>query len=132
MTLPVRVAVIGNHIPRQCGIATFTTDLCDAIAVEYGAASVFVVEVNDPQSRYSSPARVRFELTEGDHSSYQAAANFLNSSNLDLSVFAARAWEVWKEVRQPCLAAAAAPQNASGDMHAPHGLGTTRKKQLKE
>ncbi len=82
--LPVRVAVIGNHLPRQCGIATFTTDLCDAIAAEYGAAGVFVVAVNDPQSRYSYPARVRFELTEGDLSSYRAAADFLNSSDVDL------------------------------------------------
>jgi hypothetical protein len=23
-SLPVRVAMIGNHLPRQCGIATFT------------------------------------------------------------------------------------------------------------
>jgi glycosyltransferase involved in cell wall biosynthesis len=84
LSLPVRVAVIGNHLPRQCGIATFTTDLCDAIAGEYGAAGVFVVAVNDPQSRYNYPARVRFELTEGDLSSYQAAADFLNSSNVDL------------------------------------------------
>jgi len=83
-SLPVRVAVVGNHLPRQCGIATFTTDLCDAIASEYGAAGVFVVAVNDPQSRYSYPARVRFELTEGDLSSYRAAADFLNSSNVDL------------------------------------------------
>ncbi len=83
-SFPVRVAVIGNHLPRQCGIATFTTDLCDAIAVEYGAAGVFVVAVNDPQARYSYPARVRFELTEGDLSSYQAAADFLNSSDTDL------------------------------------------------
>ena len=30
---PVKIAVIGNHLPRQCGIATFTTDLCDAIGV---------------------------------------------------------------------------------------------------
>jgi glycosyltransferase involved in cell wall biosynthesis len=81
---PIRVALIGNHLPRQCGIATFTTDLCDAIAGEYGAAGVFVVAVNDPQSRYSYPARVRFELTEGDLSSYRAAADFLNSSNVDL------------------------------------------------
>jgi glycosyltransferase involved in cell wall biosynthesis len=84
VTFPVRVAVIGNHVPRQCGIATFTTDLCDAIAVEYGAAGVSVVAVNDPQSRYSYPARVRFEITEDDLSSYQAAADFLNSSNVDL------------------------------------------------
>jgi hypothetical protein len=25
------VAVVGNHLPRQCGVATFTTDLCNAI-----------------------------------------------------------------------------------------------------
>jgi glycosyltransferase involved in cell wall biosynthesis len=83
-SLPMRVAVIGNHLPRQCGIATFTTDLCDAISVEYGAAGVLVVAVNDPQSRYSYPARVRFEITEADLSSYQAAADFLNSSNVHL------------------------------------------------
>jgi len=58
--------------------------LCDAIAVEYGAAGVLVVAVNDPQSRYSYPARVRFEITEDDLSSYQAAADFLNSSDVDL------------------------------------------------
>ena len=81
---PVRVAVIGNHLPRQCGIATFTTDLCDAIAAEYGAAGVSVVAVNDPQSRYSYPARVRFEISESELSSYKAAADFLNSSNVDL------------------------------------------------
>jgi glycosyltransferase involved in cell wall biosynthesis len=83
-SLPVRVAVIGNHLPRQCGIATFTTDLCDAIAVAYGAPGVFVVAVNDAQSRYSYPPRVRFEIAESDPSSYQAAANFIDSSNVDL------------------------------------------------
>jgi len=82
--LPLRVAVVGNHLPRQCGIATFTTDLCDAIVAEHGAAEIFVVAVNDPPSQYSYPARVRFELTEEDLSSYTAAADFLNSSNIDL------------------------------------------------
>jgi glycosyltransferase involved in cell wall biosynthesis len=77
--------MIGNHLPRQCGIATFTTDLCDAIAAEYGAApGVSVVAVNDPQSDYRYPARVRFKITESELSSYKAAADFLNSSNVDL------------------------------------------------
>jgi len=84
LALPVRIAVIGNHVPRQCGIATFTTDLCDAIAAEYSAAGMLVVAVNDPQSRYSYPARVRLEITEDELSSYQAAADFLNYSNVDL------------------------------------------------
>ena len=81
---PVKIAVIGNHLPRQCGIATFTTDLCDAIAAEYGASQVMVVAVNDENATYSYPKRVRFEISEGDITSYRAAAEFLNASNVDL------------------------------------------------
>jgi glycosyltransferase involved in cell wall biosynthesis len=40
--------------------------------------------VNDPGSQYNYPPRVRFELTEGDPSSYEDAADFLNFSNVDL------------------------------------------------
>jgi glycosyltransferase involved in cell wall biosynthesis len=83
-SLPARVAVVGNHLPRQCGIATFTTDLCDAMADEYGAGRTTVVAINDQQSSYAYPARVRCEIDEGDISSYRAAADFLNKSHVDL------------------------------------------------
>jgi glycosyltransferase involved in cell wall biosynthesis len=83
-SLPSRVAVIGNYLPRQCGIATFTTDLCDAIGAEYETVQLLAVPVNDPGSQYIYPPRVRFELMEGDPSSYDAAADFLNFSNVDL------------------------------------------------
>ncbi|MFY9854072.1 MAG: glycosyltransferase family 4 protein [Terracidiphilus sp.] len=76
--------MIGNHLPRQCGIATFTTDLCDAIAAEYGAAQLSVVAINDGQSSYLYPERVRFEICESDLASYRAAAEFLNAENVDL------------------------------------------------
>ena len=82
--LPARIAVIGNHLPRQCGIATFTTDLSDAITAEYGAAVMSVVAVNDPQSSYAYPTRVRFQIDEGDISSYRATASFLNATHVDL------------------------------------------------
>jgi glycosyltransferase involved in cell wall biosynthesis len=81
---PVRIAVIGNHLPRQCGIATFTTDLCDAIAAEYGASQLSVVAVNDGHSSYLYPERVRFEISEDDLASYSAAADYLNASSVDL------------------------------------------------
>ena len=81
---PLRVAIIGNHLPRQCGIATFTTDLCDAFTAAYGAAGLIVVAVNDPQSPYGYSTRVQFEITENDLSSYKAAADFLNCSNVDI------------------------------------------------
>ncbi len=83
-SFPARIAVIGNHLPRQCGIATFTTDLCNAIAAECGTSELLVVAVNDGQSSYSYPARVRYEIAERTPSSYRAAAEFLNSSKVDV------------------------------------------------
>ena len=83
-SLSYGIAVIGNHIPRQCGIATFTTDLCNAIGEEYKKSQIMVVAVNDPESHFEYPSRVRFELLEGDSSSYEDAADFLNSSNVDM------------------------------------------------
>jgi glycosyltransferase involved in cell wall biosynthesis len=83
-SLPVRVAIVGNHLPRQCGIATFTTDLSDAITAEYGAAGLSVVAVNDPHSSYAYPARVRFQIAEDDISSYRVTAKVLNARGVDL------------------------------------------------
>jgi len=47
--LPSRIAVVGNYLPRHCGIATFTTDLCDAIHTEYGATELLALPVNDTE-----------------------------------------------------------------------------------
>ncbi len=82
--MPSRIAVVGNYLPRQCGIATFTTDLCDAISAECGAARLFAVPVNDMESGYAYPERVRLTLAQDDLSSYEQAADFLNFANFDL------------------------------------------------
>src|SRR3989304_2233725 len=79
-----RMAFIGNYLPRQCGIATFTTDLCEAIAGEYSGTACIALPVNDLEAGYAYPARVRFELTEKDIDSYHRAADFLNINNVDL------------------------------------------------
>jgi glycosyltransferase involved in cell wall biosynthesis len=81
---PTRVAVIGNYLPRQCGIATFTTDLCDALAADHTPAGLFALAVNDGDAEYRYPGRVRFELQENDLATYRAAAEFLNFQNVDL------------------------------------------------
>jgi glycosyltransferase involved in cell wall biosynthesis len=82
--LPGRIAVVGNYLPRHCGIATFTTDLCDAIHAEYGATELLALPVNDTAQGYTYPARVRFEISEDNLASYRQAADFLNFSNIDL------------------------------------------------
>jgi glycosyltransferase involved in cell wall biosynthesis len=82
--LPNRIAVVGNYLPRRCGIATFTTDLCDALHAEYGTTELLALPVNDTEEGYDYPPRVRFELAEDSLASYRQAADFLNFSNIDL------------------------------------------------
>ncbi|HEY4690394.1 MAG TPA: glycosyltransferase family 4 protein [Anaerolineae bacterium] len=79
-----RIAFVGNYLPRQCGIATFTTDLCEAIATEYRDTACIALPVNDTEAGYAYPPRVRFELMEKDIDSYHRAADFLNINNVDL------------------------------------------------
>ncbi len=82
--LPSRIAVIGNYLPRRCGIATFTTDLCDAIHAEYETTELLALPVNDTEEGYDYPARIRFELSQDELASFRQAADFLNFSNIDL------------------------------------------------
>jgi glycosyltransferase involved in cell wall biosynthesis len=84
LPLPTRIAFVGNYLPRQCGIATFTTDLCAALAAEYGGGRLFAIPVNDPESSYQYPEQVRLELEQEDLTSYERAAEFLNFNGNDL------------------------------------------------
>ena len=84
LPLPTRIAFIGNYLPRECGIATFTTDLCTALAAEYGEGGLFAIPVNDPDSSYDYPKQVRLEITQEDIASYERAADFLNFNGNDL------------------------------------------------
>src|ERR1017187_2952416 len=84
LPLPTRIAFVGNYLPRECGIATFTTDLCTALAAEYGEGRLFAIPVNDPDSSYQYPEQVRLELTQEDVASYERAADFLNFNGNDL------------------------------------------------
>jgi len=84
LPLPTRIAFVGNYLPRECGIATFTTDLCNALADEFGQGRLFAIPVNDPDSSYDYPEQVRLELTQEDLGSYERAAEFLNFNGNDL------------------------------------------------
>jgi glycosyltransferase involved in cell wall biosynthesis len=79
-----RIAFIGNYLPRQCGIATFTTDLCEAVAAECSGTTCIAIPVNDNEAGYAYPSRVRFELVEKDIDSYRRAADFLNINRTDV------------------------------------------------
>jgi glycosyltransferase involved in cell wall biosynthesis len=76
--------MLGNHAPRQCGIATFTTDLSEAIGTELPGLDCFVLAMNDAGRRHAYPGRVRFEIAEADLDSYRRAADFLNVNTVDV------------------------------------------------
>ncbi len=76
--------MLGNHLPRHCGIATFTTDLIDALAGVLPRADCFVVAMNDSGRRHAYPPRVRFEIAESDLTAYRRATDYLNVNPPDV------------------------------------------------
>ncbi len=79
-----KIAFVGDYLPRKCGIATFTSDLLEAVAAAYPQSQCLSVSVNDIKGGYEYPEVVRFEIEEQDLSSYLRAADFLNISNVDI------------------------------------------------
>jgi glycosyltransferase involved in cell wall biosynthesis len=79
-----KIAFVGDHLPRKCGIATFTANLLEAVQSAHPHSQCLAVSVNDVQGGYEYPDVVRFEIEEQDVSSYLRAADFLNISNVDI------------------------------------------------
>ena len=79
-----KIAFVGDHLPRKCGIATFTSDLLAAVAAAHPQSQCLSVSVNDIKGGYEYPEVVRFEIEEQDLSSYLRAADFLNISDVDI------------------------------------------------
>jgi glycosyltransferase involved in cell wall biosynthesis len=84
IALPERIAFVGGYEPRRCGIATFTHDLCEAVAKAVPNAECIAGAVNDQAGGYKYPSRVRFEILEKDLDSYRRAADFLNFSKTEI------------------------------------------------
>ena len=78
------VALIGNYLPRQCGIATFTTDLAAAIVENDPDIDCFTVAMNDQPEGHDYPAEVRFQISQNRLNEYSLAAGFLNMRDPDV------------------------------------------------
>jgi glycosyltransferase involved in cell wall biosynthesis len=78
------IALIGNYLPRQCGIATFTTDLATAILDNDPTIDCSVVAMNDLPDGYEYPAEVRFQINQDKLNDYARAASFLNLRDPDV------------------------------------------------
>jgi glycosyltransferase involved in cell wall biosynthesis len=79
-----KVAFVGNYLPRRCGIATFTTDLCESFASSNPSVQCYAIPITDIEEGYQYPERVRLEIKEQELDTYKAAADFLNLNDFDI------------------------------------------------
>ena len=80
-----KIAFVGNYIPRRCGIATFTTDLCESVTREVPGINCVAAAMNDTPEGYAYPDQVRFEIAQNDVEQYRELADFLNMGQVDVA-----------------------------------------------
>src|SRR5438132_1394396 len=85
MTPLRRIAVIGNSLPRRCGIATFTTDLQKAISTSRPNLEACIVAMTDRGQNYDYPSSVALQIGDGAVDDYVRAADFLNAGRFDVA-----------------------------------------------
>jgi glycosyltransferase involved in cell wall biosynthesis len=84
MTQLRRLAIVGNSLPRRCGIATYSTDLQNAITASFPGVSASIVAMTDHGSAYDYPDTVCFEVGDDRIEDYRKAADFLNAEAFDV------------------------------------------------
>ncbi len=83
MTPIRRIAFIGNSLPRRCGIATFTTDLQQAISNSRPKPETCIVAMTDHDQSYDYPPSVALQIRDDSLEDYLRAADFLNAGRFD-------------------------------------------------
>ena len=78
------IALIGNHLPRKCGIATFSTHLIESIALNAPDKDCWAIAMNDLPEGYPYPSRVRFEINQNQLNDYVMAGDLLNLNQADV------------------------------------------------
>ncbi|MBI4744045.1 MAG: glycosyltransferase family 4 protein [Actinobacteria bacterium] len=78
----IPIASVGTYPPRQCGIATFTYDLCTAINLRNNSKDSYIVAINN-EDGYKYSDEVKFTIDQNDCKSYIEAAIFVNSSDAE-------------------------------------------------
>ena len=79
-----RIAMIGNFLPRQCGIATYTTDIYRAFESRFPHVEMSVWAMNDGANRYDYPDAVKGSIDADNPESYRAAARDIEAFDPDM------------------------------------------------
>ena len=76
-----KIAFLGSFPPRQCGIATFTSDVISAITLHNPQLEPVVVALeNDSSANRNYPDLVKFIIPQQNRGAYLKAGDFINKS----------------------------------------------------
>ncbi len=74
------IALIGNFLPRKCGLATFTTDTFIALRERFPDVQVDVYAMDDHPGSYEFPPEVTRAIPQDDRLAYSDAARAIEAS----------------------------------------------------
>lgn len=80
----ISVGFVSTCPPRQCGIATFASDLERALKSADGSVLIQWTAINEPTSIHPYGPEVRWRIRQGDPDSYRTAAEHLNVAGVDV------------------------------------------------
>src|SRR5437899_9570435 len=78
------IAFVATCPPRQCGIATFSSDLERALKTADPSVLIQWAAINEASSIHLYGAQVRWRIRQGDPDSYRKAAEHLNVAAVDV------------------------------------------------
>ncbi len=84
MNKQLKVLFIGTYVPKECGIATFTSDLLNSVSGENNNVHCEVIALNDPSETYNYPEEVVFQIQRDRIEDYYRAADYINQSDIDI------------------------------------------------
>ena len=78
------VAFVASCPPRQCGIATFTSDLARAVHTADPTTRISWAAINSAESILPYGPEVRWRIRQRESATYRAAAEQINASTVDV------------------------------------------------
>ena len=78
------IALIGNALPRRCGLATYTSDVFDALREHFPAMRIDHYAMDDLDGPYAFPPSVTGTIREDEIGDYLDAAGRIEASGAEL------------------------------------------------
>ncbi|MGN6268689.1 MAG: glycosyltransferase [Sphingomonas sp.] len=76
------LALIGNFLPRKCGIATYTTDTYNALKTRFPDMAIDVYAMDDEPGAHLYPPEVTRAIPQNDRRAYLEAARAIEASGV--------------------------------------------------